>query len=404
MTDKISELKHQLQQLDKLRASGALSTDAAASARAELERKLVDAVLASPAPASATITGQSPPPRPSRSLVLGLATFVLVFGVAGYLWRGSSAGLDASPTAGPVGATAEAPEAAASAQHAMTMGQIEGMVGKLAERLKAQPDDAEGWLMLGRSYAVLSRFGEAIPAYRKVLTLQPKNAQAMADLADALAMSQNRSFAGEPTKLISAALAAEPDNLKALTLAGTLAFEGKDYTGALRLWERVVKVGQPDSDLVRQVQENIAEARQLAGLPPVAAGPGGTTPEPAGASPLAAAAATSVSGQVELAPALAAKASPDDTVFIFARPAEGSRMPLAILKKQVRDLPFSFTLDDSLAMSPAATLSKATSVVVGARVSKSGQAMPQPGDLQGLSAAVKPGASGLRIVIGEAVP
>jgi cytochrome c-type biogenesis protein CcmH len=106
---------------------------------------------------------------------------------------------------------------------------------------------------------------------------------------------------------------------------------------------------------------------------------------------------------VELASALAAKAAPDDTVFIFARPAEGARMPLAILKKRVRDLPFAFTLDDSLAMSPAARLSMASAVVVGARVSKSGQAMPQPGDLQGLSASVKPGASGLKIVISEEV-
>jgi cytochrome c-type biogenesis protein CcmH len=108
-----------------------------------------------------------------------------------------------------------------------------------------------------------------------------------------------------------------------------------------------------------------------------------------------------VAGRIELAPALAARAAPDDTVFIFARPAEGARMPLAILKKKVRDLPLDFRLDDSLAMSPAARLSGATRVVVGARVSKSGQAMPQPGDLEGHSAAIAPGQQGLKIVIGE---
>lgn len=111
-----------------------------------------------------------------------------------------------------------------------------------------------------------------------------------------------------------------------------------------------------------------------------------------------------VTGRVELAPALAAQAAPDDTVFIFARPAEGARMPLAILKRKVRDLPLDFHLDDSLAMSPAARLSGATRVVVGARVSKSGQAMPQPGDLEGLSAPVAPGQQGLKIVIGEVLP
>jgi cytochrome c-type biogenesis protein CcmH len=124
-----------------------------------------------------------------------------------------------------------------------------------------------------------------------------------------------------------------------------------------------------------------------------------------GASPQAAAApatfATAITGKVTLAPALAAKAAPDDTVFIYARAAEGSRMPLAILKKKVSDLPVSFTLDDSMAMSPAATLSGAKAVIVGARVSKSGQAMPQPGDLQGQSAVVAPGVSGLQISISE---
>ena len=190
--------------------------------------------------------------------------------------------------------------------------------------------------MLGRSYAVLKRFGDAIPAYRKVLALQPQNAQAMADLADALAMSQDRGFEGEPTRLIGQALAAEPDNLKALTLAGTLAYDGKDYAGALKHWGRVVKVGPADSDLVRQVRDNIAETRQLAGLPPEKTddSPAAAQPTAVNAPPLGAAAATSVSGQVELAPALAAKAAADDTVFIFARPAEGSRMPLAILKKR----------------------------------------------------------------------
>jgi cytochrome c-type biogenesis protein CcmH len=138
------------------------------------------------------------------------------------------------------------------------------------------------------------------------------------------------------------------------------------------------------------LQGALTEARQAAGLP--AADAAATRPAPA-------ATMASISGRVELSAALAAKASPEDTVFIFARPAEGSRMPLAILKKRVRDLPADFTLDDSMAMSPAARLSGAAAVVVGARVSKSGQAMPQPGDLEGQSTSIAPGATGLRIVI-----
>jgi cytochrome c-type biogenesis protein CcmH len=110
-----------------------------------------------------------------------------------------------------------------------------------------------------------------------------------------------------------------------------------------------------------------------------------------------------VSGTVTLSAALAKQAQPDDTVFIFARTAEGSRMPLAILRKQVKDLPFTFKLDDSMAMSPASALSTASKVIVGARVSKSGNAMPQPGDLSGQSAPVNVGATDVKIEIKEAV-
>lgn len=381
-TDTIAALKEQLRQLDALAASGALTSEAAATARAELERRLVDAVMAG-APAATPAL-----PRVSRQTMWALTSFVLVFGAAMYAWRGNWTGWSVRP-----GVAAAAPaEAAAPGQpaHAMGTQQIEGMLTALTERLKAQPDDAEGWLMLGRSYSVLGRFSEAVPAYRKVLSLQPANAQALADLADALAMVNGRSFQGEPTQLIAAALKAEPDNLKALALAGTLAFEGGDAKTAVRHWERAVKVGPPDSELSRQLQAALGEARAAAGLPAAEMVADKTAPAAPGAS---------VSGQVELSAALAAKASPDDTVFIFARPAEGARMPLAILKKRVRDLPAEFTLDDSMAMSPAARLSGAAAVVIGARVSKSGQAMPQPGDLEGLSASVAPGATGVRVVI-----
>jgi len=106
---------------------------------------------------------------------------------------------------------------------------------------------------------------------------------------------------------------------------------------------------------------------------------------------------------VRLAPALAAQARPDDTVFVFARAAEGSRMPLAIVRKQVRDLPFAFTLDDAMAMAPAARLSRFPKVVVDARVSKSGQAQPSAGDLAGRSAVVANNASGVVVEINEVV-
>jgi len=333
--------------------------------------------------------------RPSRKLVGGLVAFVVAFGIAGTWWLGSREGWNTAPGALPTAPPlqAEQPEGGASSPHATSTAQIQGMVDALAARMKNEPDNLEGWLMLGRSYSVLGQFEPAITAYRHVLERQPKNAQALADLADALAVIHGGSFEGEPSELVDRALAADPKNLKALLLAGTIAFDKKDYAGAARHWELATQAGPPDNALVRQARENLAEARQLAGMPAATAA----------APDAVAAAGGAVRGRVELSAKLAAQASPDDTVFVFARPAEGSRMPLAILRKRVRDLPFEFTLDDSLAMSPQARLSQAGRVVVGARVSKSGQAMPQPGDLQGLSAPVQPGANGISLVIAEVV-
>jgi cytochrome c-type biogenesis protein CcmH len=269
------------------------------------------------------------------------------------------------------------------------------MVDRLAERLKERPDDAEGWAMLGRSYVALGQHEKAVPAFEKATALRPDDAVLLADHADALAVRNGRSLAGEPIQLVQRALKADPRNLKALALAGTEAFDRADYPAAAAYWQRLVDAAPPDSPFVAPAREGLAEARQRGGLPapkaeaspPMPAAPGGAV----------------LSGTVTLAPALRAKAAPEDTVFVFARAAEGPRMPLAILRRQVKDLPLQFKLDDSLAMSPAARLSGASRVVVGARVSKSGDAMPQPGDLSGQTAPVSVGAQGLTIEISQVV-
>lgn len=343
----------------------------------------------------------APAARPSRRLLAGIAGFVLVVAAAGYAIYGTPAAL-----------TGKVPQAEAQpgAGHGAQMEQIAAMLGKLEERLKTQPDDAEGWSMLGRSYSVLGRYPEAVEAFKRVGTLAAGNgpmlAQALADQADATAMAAGRQLAGEPEKLIEQALKADPKNLKALALAGTVAFDRQDFTRAARLWQDAVSVAEPGSELARNLQGGIAEAQARAGQS------GGAATAPATAAAPQAAPATSaapggatVSGRVTLAAALAAQAAPEDTVFVFARSAAagGPRAPLAILRKQVKDLPLTFSLDDSLAMNPALRLSTASQVVVGARISKSGNAMPQPGDLQGLSAPVAVGAKDLAIEIAEVV-
>jgi cytochrome c-type biogenesis protein CcmH len=322
------------------------------------------------------------PARNPLPMIAGLSSFVVVLLAGGYLLVGAPLALDASVRS-----------AASNSGAEITFEQIEAMTQKLADRLKQQPDDVKGWTMLGRSYAVMGRHADAVPAFKQALSLNPNDPNLLADYADALAVVNSRNLEGEPSKLIARALEIDPNNLKALSLAGTAAYLRKDFAGALRHWEKLAQVA-PDSDFARQIQGGIDEARRQAGGP--AAGMLAQLPGPA-AKP------ASVSGTVTLSKQLAGKAAADDTVFVFARAAEGSRVPLAILRKQVKDLPLKFTLDDSMAMSPAAKLSGSPKVIVGARVSKSGGALAQPGDLQGLSAPVDVGSTGLAIEIGQVV-
>jgi cytochrome c-type biogenesis protein CcmH len=226
---------------------------------------------------------------------------------------------------------------------------------------------------------VLGRHDEAADAYAKAAVRAPHDASLLADLADALAMARGQSLEGEPEKLVLRALELEPANLKALALAGTAAFERKDYAAAATYWQRMLPHVPTESEDARTIQQNVNEARALAA----------DTRKPA------------LKGTVSLAPQLKANAAPEDTVFVFARAVEGPPMPLAVARTRVRDLPYRFQLDDSMAMTPAMKLSAFPKVVVTARVSKSGSATPQPGDLQGASVPVANDAPAVDVVINE---
>lgn len=396
MTDTVNTLRDQLAQLKSLHDAGTLGPDAYQTARAALERKLVDLVTSG----AATPTAASP--RPSKVLWMLSGVVTVLVAAGGYWWTGTPEAVGAKT------ATATQ-EPAAGSPHALGKEQIATMAEKLAARLKDRPDDAEGWSMLGRSYMVLEKPVEALAAYERAVKLRPDDAATLTDYADALAVKNDRSLAGEPMKFIERALKLEPDNLKALMLAGTAAFNANDYAKAVKHWDRMAQVGPADHPMVQSAMAGAEEARRRGSLPPTpasAAVPAAQVKASATAPTITAAPAapgTSVSGTVTISAAAKAAASPDDTVFVFARPAEGSRMPLAILRKQVKDLPLTFKLDDSMAMSPAAKISTAGRVVVGARISKSGQAMPQPGDMEGLSDPVNAGATGVTVTISSAV-
>jgi cytochrome c-type biogenesis protein CcmH len=407
MSAHIDQLKQQIQQLDELARSGALPADQAAEARARLEKQLVEAVMAGRAPsaspsatasaapspatpiASAAAEAAVPTARTSRGLVFGMAGFVVLVSAVGYALLGR-------PDAWNVGPGQAASQADAAGAHTMNSNDIQGMVAKLEAKLKEDPNNAEGWGMLGRSYAAMERFQDAVDAYRKGLKLQPDNAELLSDFADSQAMLQGRKLEGEAAQAVARAIKADPNNFKALSLAGTIAFEQQDYKLAVTYWSRAVERAPADNPpLAQQLREALAEARQRAGMPPDEANNA--------AAAAAASAGPHVSGTVTLAPALADKVSPDDTVFIFARAASGPKMPLAIVRKQVKDLPFSFTLNDSQAMSPQMKISGFQEVVIGARISRSGQAMPQDGDFAGQADAVKVGSEDVKVEIAHPI-
>jgi cytochrome c-type biogenesis protein CcmH len=377
-------LRAQLTQLDADLANGSLDAEQHRVSRAEIARRVLDEEAVTEAP---RVIGAS------RKTAVSLALCVPVFALAGYAFLGNFEAL--SPQA-----TASAPEGE------VTQAEITSMVETLAQRMKEKPDDPVGWTMLANAYSALQRFPEANDAYKKATALSPNNAQLLADHADVLAMIQGRSATGEPLKLIERALALEPNNLKALALAGSAAFERKDYPAALGYWGKARKLA-PAGEFANSLDASIAEIKQVAPAVVVAMGmPVVVAEAPASSAASASGVTTSaaITGTVSLSPALLARAAPTDTVFIFARAAEGPRMPLAIVKKQVSDLPFTFQLDDSTAMSPQMKLSNFADVVVGARVSKSGQATPTSGDLTGQSAPVKSGGAAVTLLIDSVQP
>jgi cytochrome c-type biogenesis protein CcmH len=254
------------------------------------------------------------------------------------------------------------------------------MVAKLAARLQQQPDDLKGWVMLARSYTILKRYSQAELAYKNVLRLGGENADLLADYADAMVMTNGGTFTDESGALLMRALQLDPGNIKGLWLAGHWKNQSGAYADAIDYWQQAAVQLPPDSKDAAVITQQISQLQQQTGISPVAVATADTTATTATTSSVSGATLTV---HVTLAPELAKVAAAEDTVFIFARATQGPRMPLAIVRKQVSDLPITVTLDDSQAMMPAMQLSKFEQVVVGARISKSGNAMPQNGDLQG---------------------
>lgn len=334
-------------------------------------------------------TAPASTPRGGTLLPLTLATGSLLVGALLLTWPSPKAG--SGDAAAPPSTTS-----AASAAHPLKAEQLERTIAQMRERTKQSPQDATAWAMLAHSYDMLGRHGEAGAAYTRLIELVPNDPQILVDTADSMALSRGRQLQGEPMKLIERALALDPKNLKALSLAGTEALDRGDAAQAVGYWQRA-RALVTDPVLAQGFDDRIAEARALQSRPAsgVVAKAAASAPPPDPAA--------FVSGRIVLADKLKSQVAANDVVFVFARPVDGSRMPVALMRRRANELPLEFRLDDSMAMVPQTRLSGQSRVVVGARISKRGDATPQAGDLQGFSTPVAVGTTGLRLEIAEVV-
>lgn len=289
--------------------------------------------------------------------------------------------------------------------------QLLQMAESLAQKLNDKPDNLQGWVMLGRTYRTLEKFDASVQAYDRALKLSADDDLKL-ERVEVLAMKSQGNFEGEPWNVIRDILQRDPQNYGALLMAGSASYSHEKFADALKYWQQARKPLAADNPDVPGLDEAIASVQQKLGMPAqVAKGPSAQMnaaqmPAAAPSANTSGAASTglTVSGQVAIAEALKGKVKPSDVVFIYATPANGERMPLAIFKTTVAQLPLAFTLDDSTAMTPDRKLSGAGEVLVKVRVSKSGNAMPQSGDLAGTLGPVKVGAKGLKLEIKDQIP
>ncbi len=383
-------LRDQVSEMDADLRNGLLTEELYEQGKGEIQARLVKEV---------GVTRQDVHiPDSSRKLAIILAILLPLTSISLYLYLGNyNAAL-------PPGVTIQADSSGLIRSE-------EGILA-LANQLRRHPENPNGWYMLATSYVDMQKYSEAVKAYEELVKLVPDEAQIWASYADVYGMANGRTLQGEMvTSLLDKALTLDPENMSALALSGSAAMERRDFAAAITQWQKMLAKLPPGSPGANRFEGSINRAREL-----LAKQPGGEeklamlaeqqllaqkereAQKAASANPAAA-----ITGRVSLSPSVAANADPEDTVFILARASNGPKMPLAVFRKQVKDLPIEFTLDDSMAMQPQLKLSGFDQVVVVARVSKSGTPMAQSGDLEGLSGNVKPGSKGLKILIDSVV-
>jgi len=314
-----------------------------------------------------------------QKTIIALSIFIPALAVAMYFWLGSAQQI-----------------ADGGIKQKVAQQDVEKMVAGLAAKMEQDPSNLKGWAMLARSYKVMDRPKDAEKAYDRAGAYLDSDAQLLADYADVAASNANGNFEGKPQAIINRALKADPNNMMALWLAGTADYTRGNYKGAIQVWGRLAKLLPADSEDIKMIQGSIMEARGKANLPP----------EPLASQPTSPAVAVSgknISGIVELNSDLKSRVKPDYIVMVIAR-APGARMPVAIMRAKAADLPLRFVLNDALAMTPDALISNLHEATLEVRISKSGQAKAEPGDLYSEIQTVKVGTGNLKVVVDQVRP
>lgn len=376
-------LRDQSTELEDDLRNGLLTQDAYEQGKRELQARLLEEVKNTEAPPVAAR-------NPAKILALLLAVMLPVASVLLYARIGNINAL--------------LPQQQSGSAEGFGVLRSEAALQELEKKLEKQPENPDGWWQLARSYNELKRYADAVRAFEQLVKLVPSESQIWASYADVYAMNNNKSLLGEPTRFLNKALELDGKNTFALALSGSAAMERGDYVAAITHWQNLVNLMPPDSPELQMIREGIKQAqeflaKQKGGKEKLAQLSSGMGSGKSAVTP-----AVSIAGKVSISPALAGKVAQTDTVFIFARAAKGPKLPLAVLRKQVKDLPFQFTLDDSMAMQPNMGISNFDQVVVLARVTKSGDATAKSGDLEGVTKAIKPGSKELNIVIDSVVP
>jgi cytochrome c-type biogenesis protein CcmH len=386
----ISVYRQQFAELEQDHRNAMLTDEQYHQSKRELERRLLE----ESGPVAATFLAWLWPVN-SRLVVVALA--VIIPTISGLLyWTLGNPEAIILPSV-----SSSAVQVGSDNAHQTSEG-LDALSERLKKKLEQNPNDGVGWALLARSYVEIGRHADAVPVYEKAMKLIPDDPQMLVDYADALGVLNGRKLAGKPELLIHQALKIDPSHVKALMLAGTLAFDRKEFGRAAQYWEGASANLPTDVEAgVRQeLLSGIAEAKDLAGGRPVMVkAVGGTVPPTMPDDQT-----TAISGTVSLASGLAGKGAPTDTLFVFAREMNGPPMPVSIVRATKNDLPFTFRLDDSTSPMPSRKLSSAGQVVIVARLSKSGQAMPQSGDLEGMSQPMKAGARQITVVIDRERP